>query len=211
MNSPEDLGRDYISASWVRVLRYGALFVGLLLPAIYIAMTVFHRNLIPDMLLQIIDESREHLPYTAVWEVLGLLMAFELLQESGVHLQQSIGQSVSIIGGIVLGSAAVDAGVISPMALIVVSITGISGFVLPNRDFAAAIRVSRFALAVAASVAGLTGLGIGFAILVFHLLRLRSLGVPYLVFFEPNILRRRMAKSKFRDKYLHPKDKENQG
>ena len=210
MNSPEDLGRDYISASWVRVMRYAALFIGLLLPAIYIAFTTFHRNLIPDMLLQIIDESRDNLPYSAVWEVLGLLMAFELLQESGVHLPQSIGQSVSIIGGIVLGSAAVDAGVISPMALIVVSITGISGFVLPNRDFAAAIRVSRFGLALAASIAGLTGLGIGFVMLVIHLLRLKSLGVPYMVFFEPNILRRRMVKNKNRDKYLHPKDKENQ-
>ena len=210
MNSPEDLGRDYISASWVRIMRYAALLIGLLLPAIYIAFTTFHRSLIPDMLLQIIDESRDNLPYSSVWEVLGLLMAFELLQESGVHLPQSIGQSVSIIGGIVLGSAAVDAGVISPMALIVVSITGISGFVLPNRDFAAAIRVSRFALALTASVAGLTGLGIGFVILVLHLLRLRSLGVPYIVLFEPNILRRRMVKNKFRDKDLHPKDRENQ-
>lgn len=210
MNSPEDLGRDYISASWVRIMRYGALLVGLLLPAIYIAFTTFHRNLIPDALLQIVDESRDGLPYSAVWEVLGLLMAFELLQESGVHLPQSIGQSVSIIGGIVLGSAAVDAGVISPMALIVVSITGISGFVLPNRDFAAAIRVSRFGLALAASAAGLTGLGIGLAVLVIHLLRLKSLGVPYVVLFEPNILRRRMVKNKNRDKHLHPKDKENQ-
>jgi len=104
----------------------------------------------------------------------------------------------------------VDAGVISPMALIVVSITGISGFVLPNRDFAAAIRVSRFALALAASVLGLTGLIIGLAILAIHLLRLKSLGVPYLVFFEPNILRKRMVKSNHRDKHLHPKDRKNQ-
>ena len=211
MNSPEDLGRDYISASWVRLMRYGALIVGLLLPAIYIALTAFHRNLIPPMILHIIDESREGLPYSAVWEVLGLLLAFELLQESGVHLPQSIGQSVSIIGGIVLGSAAVDAGVISPMALIVVSITGICGFVLPNRDFAAAIRVSRFALALAASFAGLTGLSIGFGILLVHLLRLKSLDVPYLVLFAPNILRKRLVKSQNRDKYLHPEDTQNQG
>ena len=210
MNSPEDLGRDYISASWVRVMRYGALLIGLLLPAIYIALTVFHRNLIPSTLLQIIDQSRENLPYTSVWEVLGLLMAFELLQESGVHLPQSIGQSVSIIGGIVLGSAAVDAGVISPMALIVVSITGISGFVLPNRDFAAAIRVSRFALALLASLFGLTGVAIGFALLVIHLLCLKSLGVPYIILFAPKILRTRMVKNNRRDKYLHPKDKKNQ-
>lgn len=210
MNSPEDLGRDYISASWVRILRYVALLVGLLLPSVYIAMTVFHKNLIPNTLLQIIEESRDNLPYSAVWEVLGLLMAFELLQESGIHLPQSIGQSVSIIGGIVVGSAAVEAGVISPMALIVVSITGICGFVLPNRDFAAAVRVWRFIIAAFASVAGLLGAGIGFVVLIIHLVTQKSLGVPYIIFFEPTILRPRMVKTKQRDQHLKPKDNKNQ-
>lgn len=210
MNSPEDLGRDYISASWVRILRYAALLVGLLLPAIYIAFTVYHRNWVPPMILQIIDESRDNLPYSAVWEVLGLLMAFELLQESGIHLPQSIGQSVSIIGGIVVGSAAVEAGVISPMALIVVSITGICGFVLPNRDFAAAIRVCRFVLAIMASLGGLIGILLGLGFLTIHLVMLKSLGVPYVVLFAPKILRPRMVCTNQRDPYLDPKDRKNQ-
>lgn len=210
MNSPEDLGRDYISASWVRILRYAALFVGLLLPAIYIAFTVYHRNWVPPMILQIIDESRDNLPYSAVWEVLGLLMAFELLQESGIHLPQSIGQSVSIIGGIVVGSAAVEAGVISPMALIVVSITGICGFVLPNRDFAAAVRVCRFGLAILASTAGLSGIVVGLLLLTVHLARQKSLGVPYITFFATGILRSRLSTEKQRDKNLRPEDAKNQ-
>lgn len=210
MNSPEDLGRDYISASWVRILRYAALLVGLLLPAVYIAFTVYHRNWVPPMILQIIDESRDNLPYSAVWEVLGLLMAFELLQESGIHLPQSIGQSVSIIGGIVVGSAAVEAGVISPMALIVVSITGICGFVLPNRDFAAAIRVCRFVLAIMTSLAGLIGILLGVGGLIIHLTMLKSLGVPYVVLFAPKILRPRMVCTNQRDSYLNPKDQKNQ-
>lgn len=210
MNSPEDLGRDYISASWVRILRYAALLIGLFLPAIYIAMSVYHKNLIPPLLLQIIEESRDNLPYSAVWEVLGLLMAFELLQESGIHLPQSIGQSVSIIGGIVVGSAAVEAGVISPMALIVVSITGICGFVLPNRDFAAAVRVWRFILATFASIVGLIGIGIGATVLIVHLSLQKSLGVPYIVFFEPTVLRPRMVKMKQRDRHMKPKDTRNQ-
>ena len=210
MNSPEDLGRDYISASWVRVLRYAALVIGLLLPAVYIAMTVFHRNLLPEALLQMIEESRDKIPWSSVWEVLGLLAAFELLQESGVHLPQSIGQSVSIIGGIVVGTAAVEAGLISPMALIAVSITGICGFVIPNRDFAAAIRVTRYALAVLASVAGLTGLAIGVLLLVIHLCSLKSVGVPYVIFFAPTLLRQRLVKEQHRDLRLKPADKRKQ-
>ena len=210
MNSPEDLGRDFISASWVRVLRYGALFIGLLLPAVYIAMTVYHRNLIPEMLMQIILESRDKVPWSAVWEVLGLLTAFELLQESGIHLPQSIGQSVSIIGGIVVGTAAVEAGLISPMALITVSVAGICGFVIPNRDFAAAVRVWRFGLAVLASVGGLTGVGIGFALLALHLAMQKSLGVPYVRFFAPSLLRKRLVKEKLRDPILNPEDERKQ-
>ena len=210
MNSPEDLGRDYISASWVRILRYGALLIGLLLPAAYIAMVEFHPGLLPNVLLQIIRESRDNLQYSSVWEVLTLLLAFELLQETGIHLPQSIGQSVSVIGGIVVGTTAVEAGLISPMALIVVSITGICGFVLPNRDFAAAIRFWRFMLAVLASFSGLIGIGIGLVILLLHLASLKSLGVPYLVFAEPSILLGRLKKDKLRSTWLRATDRRKQ-
>lgn len=210
MNSPEDLSRDYWSASWVRTLRYIALLTGLLLPGMYIAVTEFHTDLLPTLLYNMVKDSIDAVPYSSVWEILGLLIAFELLQESGIHLPQSIGQSVSIIGGIVIGTAAVEAGLISPLALISVSIAGICGFVLPNRDLAAAVRIWRFALAVLASLGGLFGIATGLLLLVIHLLSLKSLGVRYVMLFEPAMLRKRMVKDKFRSKFLHPKDRRKQ-
>ena len=210
MDSPEDLARDYVSASWVRVLRYTALVLGLLLPAVYVAMMEFHKGWIPQSLLEVIVRSKESVPFSAVWEVLGLLIAFELLQESGIHLPQSIGQSVSIIGGIVVGTVGVEAGLVSPIALIVVSLAGVCGFVLPNRDLASAIRFWRFVLAVLAAAAGLWTVGMGLVLLVIHLAGQKSLGVRYITPLEPALMRRRMEKNKLRDKRLHPQDRRKQ-
>ncbi len=210
MESPEDYARDYLSASWVRILRYGALVLGLLLPAIYLAMMQFHMESIPQPLLGVIQASKERVPFSSVWEVLGLLLAFELLQESGIHLPQAIGQSVSIVGGIVVGTAGVEAGLVSPIALIVVSIAGVCGFVLPNRDLAGAVRFWRFLLACAGAAVGIWGVMAGLLILLAHLATQRSLGVSYLVPFEPSLLRKRMKKQKMRDKRLKPADRRNQ-
>ena len=180
MESPEDQSRDYISASAIRILRWIALLTGLLLPGLYIAMTSFHSGMIPVPLRDSIINSREAVPFSPAIEVLGLLIAFELLQESGIHLPQAVGQSVSIIGGIVMGTAAVEAGLISSMALISVSIAGICGFVQPNRDLATACRVWRFLISSASAAVGLAGAAAATGVLLIHLGRLKSMGVPYL-------------------------------
>ena len=215
MDSPEDRGRDFITASSIRVLRYLALATSLLLPAVYIAMATYRPDLIPLPMLRAMIESKRSVPFSTVAEVLGLLVAFELLQESGVHLPQAIGQTASVIGGIVVGTAAVEAGLISPVALIIVSIAGICGFVLPNRDLAEGIRVWRFGIAVLGAVAGWPGVAAGVAALAVHMTGLNSLGVPYLLpnrrYMESGgILRPLLKHSKLRNQWLKPKDRRNQ-
>ena len=213
MESMEDRSRDFISASFVRVLRYGALLASLFLPAVYIALIGFHPEWIPNLLQETLINSREGVPFSIGGEVLALLIAYELLQESGVHLPQAIGQSVSTIGGIVVGTAAVEAGLISPVVLIVVSISGVCGFALPNRDLANAVRVCRFVLSVLGAGLGLTGISIGVIILIIHLFTLETMGLRYLgIRNAPNraVLRPLLAKQKFRDRRLKPLDDRNQ-
>jgi hypothetical protein len=181
LSAQEDLSVDYLTASAVRIIRCTALLTALLLPALYIAMAQFAPSMIPTRLLEAIIRSKENVPFPTVLEVLGLLVAFELLQEAGLHLPRSVGHTVSILGGLVVGTAAVEASFISPAALVVVAVAGICGFAMPGTDFADALRLWRFALGICAAVAGLYGLTLGIVCLAVHLGSLTPCGRPYLM------------------------------
>lgn len=216
MTAAEDRGTDYISASVLRILRYLALLLGLFLPGLYVALVSYHPAMLPTALLESIIAAKQNVPFPTIFEVLGLLVAFELLQEAGVSLPKSIGQSLSIIGGLVVGSAAVEARLISPAALIVVAVAGICGFAIPGRGFADALRLWRGLIAVLASLGGLFGLTAGGLCLLIHLGGLDSLGRPYLAPFAQvsglkMLLRRRLRDEKRRDPSLRPQDEWNQG
>ena len=215
MRSPEDRATDLFSASMLRLLRYAALGVSLLLPALYAAMAMFHQQMLPTKLLLSIIESKQNVPFSTLLEVLGLLCAFELLQQAGLHLPQAVGTAVSIIGGLVVGTAAVDAKLVSPAALIVTASSGICGFTLPNRELSDAVRLWRFVLTVLAGLWGLFGVTVGLLLLLTELAGLESLGRSYLSPFgraevKGALVRPRLVRQKWRDGALKPMDDQNQ-
>ena len=193
--------------------------VGLLvdgLPLGYLAPVNLGILMNPTKLLLAIIESKREVPFDTVFEVIGLLATFELLQEAGLHLPQAIGTAVSIIGGLVVGTTAVDAHLVSPAALIVTASAGICGFTLPSRDLSDAVRIWRFALAILAGAGGLFALTAGGIALLIHLSGLTSLDVSYLAPFSDArarraVLRPLLARQKWRDATLHPQDLKNQG
>lgn len=180
--APEDYAQNYIISSFLRSLRYMASLVNLFLPAFYVAITTFHQEMIPTLLAISIIKSKSEVPFPTVTSVFLMSVAFEVLLEAGLRLPQAIGHAVSIIGALVVGQAAVQAKLISPAVVIVVAVTGISGFTMPNQDYSNALRILRLVFILGAAVAGLYGLTLILAVLVYHLNSLETFGVP---FFSP--------------------------
>jgi spore germination protein KA len=185
--SAEDYYQRADFATLIRILRYICFFVSLLAPSLYIAITTFHQELLPSPLLFSLAAQREGIPFPALVEALIMEVTFEILREAGVRLPKTVGQAVSIVGALVIGQAAVEAGLVSPAMVIIVSITAISNFVIPSFNMGISVRILRFFLMAFAATFGLFGVTVGLIAMVQHLCSLRSFGVPYMSPMAPFI------------------------
>lgn len=180
LQSAEDYYGSWYISSLIRIVRYFAVFAALLLPALYIAMTSFHPGLLPTELALSVAAARDTVPFPAFVEAFIMEITIELLREAGARLSGPIGTTIGIVGGLVIGQAAVEAGIVSPLMVIIVAVTTISSFAIPNYGFSSGLRFLRFSLMAAAAVLGLYGIMLGLILLFSHLVKLNSFGVPYL-------------------------------
>ncbi len=181
----EDYYEPFMMGSFVRFIRYLSFLIALVTPAFYVAVITYHHELIPTQLLLGIIAQREGVPFPALVEVLLMEITFEILREAGVRMPRAVGQTVSIVGALVIGQAAVEAGIVSASMVIVVAVTAIANFVSPVYSFASASRLLRFIMILLSAGFGLYGVLIGLVAMVAHLSSLRSFGVPYLAPVAP--------------------------
>lgn len=178
---------DYYSrweiASFTRMLRYAASFLAMALPGLYLAVTNFHTQILPTDLLLSFAAARQGVPFPAVVEILIMELAFELLREAGVRLPGAMGNTIGIVGGLIIGQAAVDANIVSPIVVIVVALTALCSFAIPNEEFATAFRILKFGFIFLCAWLGFFGFLLGLLLMLIHLSGLESFGIPYLMPF----------------------------
>lgn len=179
MQSTEDYYTRWPEASFIRLLRVMAIIICLLAPSGYIAMTAYHPGMLPTKLAYYLAASRINVPFPAVVEAFLMELILELLRESGTRISGPIGTTVGIVGGLIIGQAAVEAGIVSPLMIIIVALTTIASFAIPSYELAAGIRIWRFILIFLSAIFGLYGIMLGVILLGTHLIRLDSFGVPF--------------------------------
>ena len=178
--SPEDYYGRFEIMSLTRMLRYGAAVLAVVLPGLYLAIALYSPNMIPTELLQTMVAARANVPFPAVVEIMLMDGAFELLREAGIRLPSAIGSTIGVVGGIIIGQAAVEAGLVSPIVVIIVALTAICGFTLPSVSLTAGVRLSKYLLIASAAALGLFGFWLGVLFILIHLASLKSFGFPYL-------------------------------
>ena len=213
ISSPEDTNLKPLFANFLKFLRLFAIGITLLLPASYIAIVDFHQELLPTELLFSLLASRENVPFPVIFELLVMEISFELIREAGLRVPSPIGPTIGIVGALVLGQAAVSASIVSPFLIIIVAITGIASFAIPDFSFGFHVRVSRFIFIALAYFAGFLGLAVGLYIYFAILCSIKSFGVPFMSPYAP--LSRNSKTNNFfvlptwmqeiRHSFLHPK------
>lgn len=218
MRAPDDSSQHYIIVSALTLLRYFSLMLSMLLPAVFVAISMYHQEMIPTKMLLSMIQAKQEVPFGEIVEILGMLAALELLQEAGLRLPDSIGQTVSIIGALIVGQSAVEAKVLSPIAVIIVALAGIAGFTIPSQELSTAVRFFRLLTAIAAAIGGMYGLMAAIAMTIYHLSTISSFGLDYLSPISDRglysairaILRPPLRTRKFRDEALDTPDKRRQ-
>lgn len=212
-HSPEDHYLRIHYGNFTRALRMFALFITLFTSAIYIAITTYHAEMIPPDLLLAIASSREKVPFPAVIEILIMEAAFELIREAGLRVPSPIGPTIGIVGALILGQAAVEANIISPIVIIVVALGGLSSFAVSDLSLNFAVRLIRFLFILSASMFGIYGMTAFFVAGMYFMVSLKSFGVPYLAPLSPTyksskdtIFRRLVKNEKFRPGFLKSSD-----
>ncbi|WP_032121284.1 spore germination protein [Clostridium amazonitimonense] len=216
--SPDDYYQRWMYSSVIRIVRAISILISILMPALYVAITSYHTSIIPTRLAYSIAASREGVPFPAFVEAIIMEFSLALLMESIVRLPRPIGATIGIVGGLIIGQAAVSAGIVSPIMIIIVSITAITSFITTNYEISFAFRIIRFILIIMASTLGLYGIGIGCIITLSHLVSLKSFGISYLSpivnlykgDMKDTILKYPIQFFKKRPQYMHTGDKVRQ-
>jgi spore germination protein KA len=194
IHSPEDYYVRWPYGNVLRLVRVFALFLALLLPSLYVATTNYHPEMIPTVLLFSVAASREMIPFPLTFEVLFMYIGFELIREAGIRIPSPFGSTIGIVGALLVGEAAVSASLVSPIMVIVIAITGVASFTIPNQEVGMLIRIATLIFIVLGSVLGLFGIVVGLYMLSCRLFSLTSLGVP---FFAPVVPRKQASPDTF--------------
>ena len=213
-----DYYNHYLVSTALTIMRYLALMISTILPAIYVATAMYHQEMIPTKMLLSIIDAKQHVPFSTALEVIGMLISFELLQEAGLRLPNPIGDTVSIIGALIVGQSAVEARVVSPLAILVVAFAEIAGYILPSQDLGAAVRLIRMGLVIASVLGGLFGVGAALCLLLLHLAKIDSFGTNYTAPLSDGeafplmrlLVRKPKPLIKFRDSSLGSEDRRRQ-
>lgn len=183
MESSEDWYHRFEMASFLRILRYLAVIMATVLPGLYLAVIRFHTQILPSALILSFAEAREGVPFSSVVELIFLELAFELIREAGVRVPGSLGNAIGIVGGLVIGQAAVEANLVSPIVVMIVALTALGSMTVPNEEFAAAFRLVKYRFLILGGYLGIYGIVLGVYLVIGHLAGLISFGIPYLVPF----------------------------
>ncbi len=180
MSSPSDTYMRVDFANMARLIRFAACFFSCLLPGMYLAATLFHQEMIPTYLLYSISAARENVPFSSFIELILMDFAFEMIREAGLRMPAAIGSTLSIVGGLILGQAAVDAKIVSPITIIIIAVTGIGSFAVTDYSLGWSFRILRIMFILLGSALGFFGIALGIAVYALYVANMRSFGVPFL-------------------------------